>query len=206
MLSSSRVTLPLQAVFQGVGEKRGGEAHSVTAMLEWVRLYVLQYSFHLRNLRLTLSTGFSHACLGTPALSHQQTQWEMLARTSVSPYQGLNFCSHFRHITRTTWWWGWTLSSHSIENTGEQQNENSVSKEKTCYYKQDRNKPVHKWVPRPSGFSELTWSLPAHPVLDKTTSYIHFWPQRASPTPRQVSYDWRRGEKSPTPPAGENRQ
>lgn len=85
MLSGSRVTLPLQAIFAIVGEKGGGEAHTVTATLEWVRPDVLQYSFHLRNLSLTLSTGFSHACFGTPALSqhlsidrHSESCWQQL--------------------------------------------------------------------------------------------------------------------------------
>lgn len=69
MLSGSRVTLLLQAIFRGVGEKGGGEARAVTATLGRVRSDVLQSSLHLRNLSLTLSTGFSHACFGTPALS-----------------------------------------------------------------------------------------------------------------------------------------
>lgn len=62
MLSGSRVTLLLQAIFQGVGEKGGTEAHTVTAILEWVRLNVLQF-FSLKKPEFD-STGFSCAALG----------------------------------------------------------------------------------------------------------------------------------------------
>lgn len=199
VLSSSRVTLPLQAVFWGVGEKRGGEAHSVTAMLEWVRLYVLQYSFHLRNLRLTPSTGFSHACFGTPALSwpflinrHSERRWQQL----VFPLSKTKFLFPFQTHDQDNL----MMRADSVlppHQEHQQTAEWEFSFQRgNLLFQQDRNRPVHEWVPRPSGSSQLTWLLPAHPVLDKTPSYMHSWPQRASPTPRQVSYDWRRGKKT----------
>lgn len=64
MLYSSRVALPLQAIFWATGEKEGREVHTVTATLEPVRPDALQFSFHRRNLSLTLSAGSSHDALG----------------------------------------------------------------------------------------------------------------------------------------------
>lgn len=67
------------------------------------------------------------------------------------PFQGLNFCSHFRHMTRTTWWWGWTVSSHSIKNISKQQNENSVSREETCYFNRTETDQSMNESPDPLG-------------------------------------------------------
>lgn len=170
LLSSSRVTLPLQAVFRGVGEKRAGEAHSVTAMLEWVRLYVLQYSFHLRNLRLTLSAGFSHACFGTPALSwpflinrHSERCWQQLP----FPLSSTKFLFPFQTYDQDNLMMrvGTVLPLHREHR---QTAEWEISFQGgNLLFQQDRNRPVHKWIPRPSGSSQLTWLLPSHPVLDE---------------------------------------
>lgn len=62
MLSGSRATLLLQAIFQGVDEEGGAEADTITAMLEWVTLSVLQF-FSLKK-HESGSTGFSRAALG----------------------------------------------------------------------------------------------------------------------------------------------
>lgn len=117
------------------------------------------------------------------------------------PYQVLNFCSHFRHMTRTTWWWGWALSSHSIENIGKQQNEKSVSREETCYFNRTETDQSTNESPDPLG--PHSWPGCFHPIQCLTNTQLY---ALLTPTPRQVSYNRRCGKKTPAPPAGENRQ
>lgn len=188
-------------------ESRGGtQCHSYVRVGKAVCITIL---FSLKKPEIE-SLNWIFSCLlwdSSPflTLSHQQTQWEMLATTSVSPYQGLNFCSHFRHMTRTTWWWGWTLPSHSIENIGKQQNENSVSREETCYFNRTETDQFTNESPDPLG--PHSWPgcfqpiqcLTKHPVI--RTSDPNEPPQHLA---KWATID--DVGKNPASPAGENRQ